>query len=70
LKQSERVLGNLKNGLTSHLVDSYQFKFVMAKDIICMLVTSIHTIESNTNSGRGIARFLGVDRQNIKRGVE
>ncbi len=67
MRQSQGVLGNLKDGLTSHLVGPCQAKLVMAKDIVYILATSIHTIESNINSGRGIARLLGVD---IKRGVE
>ncbi len=70
LKQSQGVLGDLKDGLTSHLVGSCQYKLVLAKGIVYMLVTSIHTIENNINSGKGITRLLGVDRQNNKRGVE
>ncbi len=59
MRQNQGVLGNLKDGLTSHLVGLCQFKLVMAKDIVYILATSIHTIESNINSGRGIARLLG-----------
>jgi hypothetical protein len=70
LKQNQGVLGNLKDGLTSHLVGPCQSKLVMAKDIMCRLATTAHTIESGINSGRGIARLLGVDKRNIKRGME
>lgn len=70
LKQSQGVLGNLKDGLISHLVGLYQSKLVMAKDIMCTLATSAHTIESGINNGRSIARLLGVDKRNIKRGME
>jgi hypothetical protein len=42
----------------------------MAKDIACTLVAFAHIIESGINSGRGIARLLGVDRQNIKTNME
>jgi hypothetical protein len=34
----------------------------MTKDIACTLVAFAHIIESGINSGRGIARLLGVDR--------
>ncbi len=37
----------------------------MAKDIVCSLIIS-HVM----NNGRGIARLLGVDRWNIKKGME
>lgn len=60
----------MKDGLISHLVGSHQSKVVMAKDIACTLVAYAHTIESGINSGRGIARLLGVDKWNIKRGME
>jgi hypothetical protein len=37
----------------------------MAKDIVCSLIIS-HVM----SNGRGIARLLGVDRRNIKKGME
>jgi hypothetical protein len=70
LRHSQGVLGNLKNGLTSHLVGPHQFKLVMVKDIVCMLVTYMHIIESDTNSRRSITRLLCLDMRNIKRHVE
>jgi hypothetical protein len=53
-----------------HLAGPCQSKFVVAKDVVCMLVASIHIIESGINSGRSIVRLLGVDKRNIKRGVD
>jgi hypothetical protein len=40
----------------------------MAKDIVCTLVTSTQPMRSN--SDRGIAKMLGVDGWNMKRGLE
>jgi hypothetical protein len=70
LRQSQGVLGNLKDRLIFPLVGLCQSKLVMAKDIVCTLATSANIIESGINSGRGIARLLGVDKRNIKRGME
>jgi hypothetical protein len=62
LRQSQGILGNLKDGLTFHFVGPCQSKLVIAKYIVCMLATSIHTIENNINSGKGIAKFFGVNK--------
>jgi hypothetical protein len=42
----------------------------MAKDIVCTLAISAHTIENGINNGRGITKLLGVQKWNIKRGME
>lgn len=51
--------------MNTHLVGQQESKVVMAKDIVCSLIIS-HVM----NNGRGIARLLGVDRWNIKKGME
>jgi hypothetical protein len=38
-------------------------KIVVAKDIVCTLISS-----NNLHNNKAIARVLGVDRRNIKRG--
>jgi hypothetical protein len=40
----------------------------MAKDIVCTLVASSQPLRST--SGKSIAKMLGVDMQNMKRGLE
>jgi hypothetical protein len=38
---------------------------MVAKDILCTLVAS-----ENCDNCRGVARVLGIDRRNIKKGME
>jgi len=66
LKQSQHILGNLKDELTFHLVGQRQFNIILAKDIVCILAASSQPVKSN----RGIARLLRVDKQNIKKGMD
>jgi hypothetical protein len=68
LKQSQAILGNLREALTFHLVGSHQFKLVMAKDIVCTLASCSH--DNNINTNKGIVRIWGVDRRNIKKGLD
>lgn len=65
LKHSHEIVDNLKRGLTDHLTGQRSQPLVMAKDIVCALATS----QYNVTSCREVARVLGVDRRNIKKGI-
>lgn len=65
LKHSQEIVDNLKRGLTDHLTGKRSQPLVMAKDIVCALATS----QYNATSCREVARVLGVDRRNIKKGI-
>jgi hypothetical protein len=56
-RQYYEIIQNTKKGMNSHLVRQRKSKVMMAKDIVCTLVTS-HAM----NSGRRITRLLGVDK--------
>jgi hypothetical protein len=66
LEHSQKILGNLKEGLITHLVGQCQSKLVMAKDIMC-------TFDSSSQlgkSGKGIAWILGINMCNMKKGMQ
>ena len=65
VKLRHSVLSNLKEGMVDHLIGNLQSKIVMAKDIVCTLASS-----SNMGSKRSVADVLGVDRRNLKRGMD
>lgn len=65
VKLRHSVLNNLKEGMVDHLIGVRQSKIVMAKDIVCTLASS-----SNMGSRRSVADVLGVDRRNLKRGMD
>ena len=65
VKLRHSVLSNLKEGMADHLLGVRQSKIVMAKDIVCTLASS-----SNMGSRRSVADVLGVDRRNLKRGMQ
>jgi hypothetical protein len=50
-------MGNLKEGLTIHLIGKRLSNLVLAKDIVCTLASS-----QSMSNGQGIANVLGVDR--------
>lgn len=64
-KYNYEIIQNTKKGMNIHLVKQQKSKVMMAKDIVCTLVTS-HAM----SSGRRIARLLGVDKQNIKKSTK
>lgn len=51
--------------MVDYLSGVRQSKIVMAKDIVCTLASS-----SNMENRRRVADVLGVDRRNLKRGME
>jgi hypothetical protein len=63
IKQSHKIVQNLKDGMNMHLLGPQQFKVVMAKNIVCTFASS-----QAINSGIGISKLLGVDKRNIKSG--
>ena len=65
VKLRHSVLGNLKEGMIDHLTAVRESKIVMAKDIVCTLAAS-----SNMGSNRRVADLIGVDRRNLRRGME
>lgn len=69
VKLRHSVMSNLKGGMTDHLLGARQSKIVMAKDIVCTLASSSN-MGSNMGSNRRIADLIGVDRRNLKRGME
>jgi phage regulator Rha-like protein len=54
----------MKAGISMHLVGSKKSHLVMAKDIICTLASF-----ENMTSSRFVAEVLGMDRRNIKKGI-
>ena len=60
VKLQHSVISTLRDGMKDHLVGVHESKIVMAKDILCTLVTN-----SNIGSGRGLVALLGIDRRNI-----
>ena len=62
--QNHEVIRNMKAGISTHLARSKKSHLMMAKDIICMLATFEHM-----TSSRFVAEVLGVDRRNIRKGV-
>lgn len=62
--QNQEVIRNMKAGISTHLAGSRKSHLVMAKDIICTLASSEHM-----TSSRSVAEVLGVDRRNIRKGV-
>lgn len=65
VKLRHSVLANLKGGMIDHLTGVRESKIVMAKDIVCTLAAS-----SKLGSNRGVADLIGVDRRNLKKGME
>jgi hypothetical protein len=63
--QNHEVIRNMKTGILMHLAGSRKSHLVMAKDIICTLASS-----ENITSSRSVADLLGVDRMNIKKGLD
>jgi hypothetical protein len=59
-------MGNLKKRFITHLIGQCQSKLVMAKDIVCTLVSS----SQPRKSGRSIAWIPNVDRCNMKKGMQ
>jgi len=65
VKLRHSLLANLKGGMIDHLTGVRESKIVMAKDIVCTLAAS-----SKLGSNRGVADLIGVDRKNLRRGME
>jgi hypothetical protein len=65
VKHNQEVVENLKDGLSFHLVGEHNSKLVVAKDIVYTLASS-----QSLSSGQGITKVLGVDKRNIKNGIE
>jgi hypothetical protein len=64
LKHGKQLIENFKIGLCSHVTSQWRSKLVMAKDIV-------YTFASfQMGNNKGVARALGVDRKNIKKGCE
>ena len=59
------VVAGIKDGVTSHLKGPRQAKVVMAKDIICTFAAG-----SSVGTGRMIQGVLGLDRRNVKKGIQ
>jgi hypothetical protein len=64
LKHGKQLIENFKVGLSSHVTSQWPSKLVMAKDIVYTFASS------QMGSNKGVARALGVDRKNIKKGCE
>jgi hypothetical protein len=63
LKEISVLLTNVNRALTQHLTGQKSTKLVMAKDIVVTCAVS-----ESCGSSRKVAKALGVDRQNIKKG--
>lgn len=57
------VLSSVREGARDHLVGVRQSKLIMAKDVLCTLVSS-----PQVGSGRGVVGLLEVDMRNITKG--
>jgi hypothetical protein len=66
LKCAQKLVGNLKATLTTHLIGACLTKLAMAKDVIYLFVTS----PQSTKNGKNIIRMLDLDRWNIKKRLE
>ncbi len=64
-RQNYEIIQNTKKGMNIHLVKQRKSKVMMAKDIVYTLVIS-HVM----SNGKGIARLLSVNEQNIKKSTE
>lgn len=64
LKQNLQLIENFKFGL-NHVASHQPFKLILAKDSICTLA-SFQSIRSSQET----TKILGVDKRNIKKGVE
>jgi hypothetical protein len=60
-----KVVAGIKDGVTSHLKGPRKAKVVMAKDIICTFAAG-----SYVGTGWMIQGVLGLDRWNVKKGIE
>ncbi len=65
LKQNKQLLENVHSGLIGHVISQRASKLASAKDIVCTFA-SFHFLVN----GREITKALGVDRRNIKHGIE
>jgi hypothetical protein len=65
IKQNQKILSNMKYGITNHLVGPNHTQLVVAKSIICMIASS-----SSIGSSKGVAKVLGVDKRNIRKALE
>jgi hypothetical protein len=65
VQQKHEVLTIVQTCLVMHMTSSCLTKIVVAKDIVCTLISS-----NNLHNNKAIVRVLGVDRRNIKRGWE
>lgn len=64
VKHNHAIISNMKMGISAHLSGVRETHLVMAKDILCTLAAS-----DSIQSTRAVAEVLGVDRRNIKRGL-
>jgi hypothetical protein len=58
------LIENFKFGLSSHAIGPWSNTLAMAKDIVCTFASS------QMGNNKGVARVLGVDTRNIKKGFE
>jgi hypothetical protein len=66
VKLNHLVVSNIKDEMREHLVENRQSKVVLAKNIVCAFASS----GSLLTSTRGVGVILGIDRQNIWRGID
>jgi hypothetical protein len=65
VKHHHDVMSNIKSGITSHCVGARKSEIVVAKDIVCTFATW-----ESLGSSRAVTRVFGIDRRNIKKGLE
>jgi hypothetical protein len=63
-KMKDQIVGNLREGIHSHLSGVQKTVVVMAKDIVCTL-----SVGADASSKRGLASVLGVDRRSVRKGI-
>jgi hypothetical protein len=63
-KMKDQVVGNLREGIHSHLSGVQKTVVVMGKDIVCAL-----SVGADASSKRGLASVLGVDRRSVRKGI-
>lgn len=65
VKYEHKVLCNIKAGMTTHCKGAKKDERIVAKDIVCTFAAG-----PSMGSSRGVAKVLGVDIRNVKKGME
>jgi hypothetical protein len=62
VKHSLEIVNNFKSSVTTHLLGFRKIEFMVTEDKVCTLAFNQYV-----NNSRGVAKMLGLDKQNIKK---